>query len=514
MAGMDQSSSWRHDVLVLTPIALAVMALHLAVVGQYGIFRDEFYYLACGRHLAWGYVDHPPVVAVMARAAEWLGSSILAIRILPILLSGTLVFLVGAIARRLGGGRFAQVLAAALVSLSPHFLFVFHILSMNSAEVVLWTLGAWLVLVAIQTERAWPWLAFGVTAGVGLLTKHSMAVFGLGILAGLVVTPARRTLTTPWPWVGGLIAAAMFAPHLWWQHVHGWPTAEFVRNAQEFKITEQSIGSFLAQLALMMNPVTLPLWIAGLGWLIAGRASAKGRVLAVGAIVVVLVFIVQRSKPYYATAVMPVLLAAGAVALERATERSSRRRAWRAATAALLVIGAMPIVPMGLPLLPVDPFTRYTTALGLTPANQERQELGVLPQHFADMHGWDELAREVSRVYQQLPADERASARVWAQNYGEAGALEYFALRGRYPLPRVISPHNNYWYWGPGNEGGTLIVIGGRREDMEAAFDRVEDAGRTACRYCMPYENDLVIRVGRGWKVRLRDVWLRERRFI
>jgi hypothetical protein len=487
------------------------VTLHLAVVNHYGIFRDELYYLACGRHLAWGYVDHPPVVALMGRAAAWFGESMLAIRILPILLSGLLVFLVGAIARRLGGERFAQVLAASVVSLSPHFLFVFHILSMNSVEVVLWALAAWLVLVAVQTERAWPWLAFGVAAGVGLLSKHSMAVFGFGIFAGLLVTPARRALLTPWPWIGGLIAAALFTPHLWWQHVHGWPTAEFVRNAQEFKIAEQSVGSFLTQLALMMTPIALPLWLAGAWWLLAGRASTAGRLLAVCAIVVALVFIAQRSKPYYATAVMPMLLAAGAVALERATDR---RRIWRRTAAAVLIAGAVPIVPMGLPLVPEDTFTRYTAALGITPANQERQELGVLPQHFADMHGWDELAREVSRVYEQLPAGERATARVWAQNYGEAGALEHFASRGRYPMPRVISPHNNYWFWGPGDEGGTLIVIGGRREDMEAAFERVDDAGRTSCRYCMPYENNLAIRIGRGWKLRLGDVWLRERRFI
>ena len=180
--------------MVLAPVAAAAIGLHLFVVNNYGIFRDELYYLACGRHLAWGYVDHPPVVALMARVGMWLGESLPAIRILPIALSGALVFLVGAIARRLGGGWFAQALAAVLVSLAPHFLFVFHILSMNSAEVVLWALGAWLVLVAVQTGRAWPWLAFGATAGVGLLTKHSMAVFGLGVFAGLLATPARRLL--------------------------------------------------------------------------------------------------------------------------------------------------------------------------------------------------------------------------------------------------------------------------------------------------------------------------------
>ena len=208
---------------------------------------------------------------------------------------------------------------------------------------------------------------------------------------------------------------------------------------------------------------------------------------------------------------MPALIAAGAVALERATRE---HRGWRRAAAAVLVAGALPIVPMGLPLLPVPTYVSYTSALGLAASNQERQELGVLPQHFADMHGWEDLASTISRVYQGLPERERATARVWAQNYGEAGALEYFASSRHYPMPRVISPHNNYWFWGPGDEGGTLIVIGGRRGDMDAAFENVEEVARTRCDYCMPYENDLAIRIGRGWKVRLSDVWARERKFI
>ena len=171
--------------MVLAPVAAAVIGLHFIAVNNYGIFRDEFYYL--GLRPASRVGLRRPSAGCGARwlaSARWFGESLVAIRILPIALSGALVFLVAAIARRLGGGWFAQALAAVVVSLSPHFLFVFHILSMNSAEVVLWALGAWLILVAVQTGRAWPWLAFGVTAGVGLLTKHSMAVFGLGYLAG------------------------------------------------------------------------------------------------------------------------------------------------------------------------------------------------------------------------------------------------------------------------------------------------------------------------------------------
>jgi hypothetical protein len=163
-------------------------------------------------------------------------------------------------------------------------------------------------------------------------------------------------------------------------------------------------------------------------------------------------------------------------------------------------------------VLPAETLVAYSRHLGVTPSSGERHELGALPQHFADMHGWEDLARRISRVYQALPEDERATARVFARNYGQAGALELF--RDRYPLPAVISAHNNYWLWGPGPDGGTLIIIGGRLEDNQQAFEQVEEVSRTDCGYCMPYEDDLPIYVGRGWKVSLNAIWPREKRFI
>jgi hypothetical protein len=169
---------------------------------------------------------------------------------------------------------------------------------------------------------------------------------------------------------------------------------------------------------------------------------------------------------------------------------------------------------MALPVLPVAVFLQYQERLGLKPPEQEKHELAELPQHFADMYGWDELAREISRIYVSLPEGERSTARVFATNYGQAGALDYFSRRG-YPLPRAISPHNNYWLWGPGSdENGVLIIIGGRAEDHLHAFERVEQVGMTRCGYCMPYENNRPIFVGRGLKVRLSEIWPREKRFI
>ena len=492
-------------------VGATLLVAHLLTVGQYGIFRDEFYYLACGRRLAWGYVDHPPLVALLARLATALfGDSLLAIRILPILCGLLTLAVADRIACRLGGGGFARLVASLCIAIAPHFLFVFHVLSMNGPEVLLWTLGALAALVAVEDRKPWAWIAFGLVCGIGLLNKHSMLVFGLGIGVGLLGSSARRELMKPWPWIAVAIAAALFAPHVAWQVEHGWPTLEFIRNAQARKIAALSPVAFVASVTGMMNPFTLPVWLAGIVALVGARDRPCVRVLGWCALVALVVFISQQSKAYYVTPVFPLLFAAGAVAVERVTARFRRARAL---VPALLVLGGVVAAPFALPVLSPGRFVAYAARLGGSAPSGERQELGPLPQHFADMFGWEELAREISRVYLSLPERERPAARVFARNYGEAGALEYYATR--YPLPRVVCPHNNYWYWGPGpDDGGTIIVIGGSREDHLRALSEVTLAGRTVCQYCMPYENGRPIFVGRGWKVPLSAIWPHERSFI
>ena len=491
-------------------VILALVAAHVACLANYGYFRDELYYVACGRRLAWGYVDHPPLVAVMAWLSEHLfGPSVQALRIIPLLLAVALIVIVTAIVRRLGGGPFAQLLASVAIAIAPHYLFVFHYLSMNSAEIVLWAAAVWLLMIAIDTNRLWIWVALGVVFGVGLLNKHSMGFLAVALAVGLLATNARRVLRTPGPWMAAAIAAAIFTPHLVWQAQNGWPTLEFVRNAQAFKIADESPASFIGQQCLLMQPLNAPIWIAGLWFLLARPPRKEWRLFGWAFLVLLLFFVAQQAKPYYLTPYYPVLLAAGAIAIERL---SARRRLARAAGVALLTIGGAALAPLALPILPVETFIAYSQRLGITPSSGERHELGVLPQHFADMFGWEDLARRISDVYQSLPEDEKSTARVFARNYGQAGALELF--RGRYPLPPVISPHNNYWFWGPGPDGGTLIIIGGKPEENRQAFEHVEEVARTSCRLCMPYERNVPIYIGRGWKLPLNAIWPGQKRFI
>lgn len=496
-------------------LVAAVGALaHLATITRYGIFRDELYYVACGRHLAWGYVDHPPLVGVLGWfATQVLGGSIVALRLVPILCGVLTVYVTASLVRRLGGGTWAQVAAGACVTIAPHYLFTFHILSMNAPEILLWTLAARLLIEAVESPRRSIWLALGAVVGIGALNKHSMLFWAIGLLAGVLATPYRRVLASRGPWIGISVAAALFLPHVVWQIRNDWPVIEFVRNAQEHKIVALTPVQFLAEQFGMMHVLAAPVWVAGLVFCFLrarGRSPSPAGIFGWAWLVVLAIFLLQRSKAYYLTPAYPPLLAAGAVVIEH----------WRGRVAHAVHIAALPVwaaggialAPLVLPILAPEQFVRYQAALGRTPSSGERHEMGDLPQHFADMHGWEDMARAVSAAYQALPPAERAGARFYGQNYGEAGAVDYY--RRRYPLPPAISGHNAYWTWGPGGEPvGTVLILGGDRADHESVFRRVEAAGRHDAAHAMPYERNLTIWLCREIQVPLADAWAGSRHY-
>ncbi len=317
---------------------------------------------------------------------------------------------------------------------------------------------------------------------MAVLTKVSGFIWGAGLALGLLLSPARHHLRSPWPWVGVALTALLFAPHVAWQVAHGFPTAEFVRNAQANKIIPLAPAAFLARTDHVAGAARRPRGDRGRDRP-GGAATAGGRLWLVAVVATLTVFLLQRSKAYYVMPAYPVLLVAGAVALERwlATRVAPRR----AAIALMLVIG-LPLVPLTLPVLPPATLQAYMARLGLGVSSAERHETGALPQHFADMFGWEALADAVAGVVRALPPEERATARIFVQNYGEAGALEYYGpSRG---LPPVISGHNAYWHWGPGpDSGGVVIIVGGDAEDHRRAFTRgrakpVAPHATSACR--------------------------------
>jgi 4-amino-4-deoxy-L-arabinose transferase-like glycosyltransferase len=528
---MDNRPEQPYAAGLLAALAAAMLALQLAVIGEYGWFRDELYYLASTDHLGWGYVDHPPLsIALLAVVRALFGDSLVAVRIVPALAGAATVLVTGAIARRLGGGRFAQGLAALCAVASPLFLALFHYYSMNALDLLIWSAAAWLLLRALEGDAGGAptaggsagtgrWVALGAVLGLGLLNKISVLWLGAGVAVGLLVTPYRRLLRRPGPYLAAAIAGLIFLPHVVWQVRHGWPTLEFMHNATTLKMSEDSPLGFLVDSVLSMNPFAAPVWLAGLtfGLFARGRGGAgsaagapdlRGRVLAVIYLTVLaLLLAAGRGRASYLAPAYPMLLALGGVSVERFSAAAGRR--WlRLAVAAVVALGGLLLLPFGVPVLPVETFVRYQAALGVEPGTDERKETGALPQQYADMHGWEQMVDLVAEACGRLSPDEKRRARVFGQNYGEAGAVD--VLGRPLGLPPAISGHNSYWLWGPdAGEWDVLIIIGGDPEDNARYFEDVEIVGRTESRWSMPYERGLAVTIARRPTVSIEEAWPR-----
>jgi hypothetical protein len=527
----------------LAVLSAITLLFHVLTAKGYGYFRDELYYLACGEHLGFGYVDHPPLVALIAastRAA--LGESLWAIRFPSAVAAAATVWIVGATAREMGGGRFAQTLAALATMLAPIYVSLSSILSMNAFDVLFWAASWWIIARILREgtgggrERGgesggggggreggegsagggsggdprW-WLALGVVAGIGLENKISVLFLLFGLAAGLLAARRWEAFRTRGPWLAGGLALLIFLPHILWQVAHGWPTLEFMDNARRHKMAPLSPPAFLSEQVLHAGPAALPIWLAGLAFFLFLRGGRPWRALGWAYLALLAVMIATRAKAYYLAPAHAVLFAGGAVAIEGWTSR--RPASLRAAIALAFALLSLPAIPLAKPLLPVDLYVRYAARLGMKPSTGERQALGRLPQFFADMHGWPELAAAVAKVYAALPADEQSRACIFGQNYGEAGAIDFFGKA--YGLPKAISSHNSYHLWGPrGCSGEIMIVIGGDEEDLLEFFTSVTRGATFTCADCMPYENDLPIWVARGLRRPVSELWPTIRSFI
>ncbi len=501
----------------LTALLLALPAVkllvHLAAMGGYGYFRDEFYYLACSRELAWGYVDQPPLsLLLLWLARNLLGESLFALRLLPALAGAATVLLVGLMARELGGGRFAQALAMVAAIAAPIYLALNHIFSMNAFDVLLWALAAYLLIRILGGGEARLWLALGVVLGLGLENKISVLWLGFGLAVGLLATPERRRLASRWPWLALAISSLLFVPHLLWQVAHGWPTLEFMANATGQKMAGVAPLEFLSGQILVMNPATLPVWLAGLAFFFAHDGGRRYRLLGWTYLAVFLLLMASgTARANYLAPAYTWLFAGGGVAIEGWLARLG----WplvKEALVTLVVAAGVVLAPFGLPILPVPTYVAYADALGIAPRTDEKKELAELPQHYADMHGWEAMVATVAEVYQRLPPEDQARAVIFGQNYGQAGAVDL--LGKEHGLPPAVSGHNNYWLWGPrGRDGSVVILIGGNPERLAEVFEEVERAATIECGYCMPYENHQPVWVARRMKLPLAEFWPRLKHF-
>jgi len=492
-------------------LALAKLLLHLLTASRYGIFRDEIYYLACAQHLAWGYVDQPPMIALIGGFARHVfGDSPLAIRLLPAIAGATLVWLTGLLAREMGGGRFAQVLAALAVMVVPIYLILDHWFTMNAFEPLIWMGCMWCVLRATNRDDQRQWFWFGLLAGVGFETKYSIAFLLVGVLVGLILTPERRFLKSGWLWVGVLVCGLIALPNFLWQLHNDFPFLQLMHNIRMgHRDIVRGPVAFIVDQAAIMNPILAPLWVGGVIWLLFDKEGRRYRMLGWTFLVVLAMFIALKGKSYYVAPIYPVLFAAGGVAFERITRANF---AWMrsAYVVAVVIVGAL-LTPLVCPVLSPENYLRYQATVHITPPRAERQNNGPLPQYFADEFGWSEMVQKVAQVYKSLPQDQRAHTAIFCNDWGQAAAVDFYGPH--YDLPRAISKHNNYWIWGPrDNTGDIIIVLGSDGQGDREHFASVEPAGVVGTEYSRRDEH-FTIWLCRGLKSNLQDAWPQMKKF-
>ncbi len=496
---------------VLLYLALAKLIIHLLTNGGYGYHRDELYYIACGNHLAWGFVDHPPLTPLIARlVTSSIGTSLAAIRLLPALAGAATVFVAGRIAKEAGGGLFAQVLTAIAVIIGANYLFFGTILTTNVFDQLLWAVALYLFVVALTRGEPKHWIWLGVVLGLGLLNKHTMVFLGAGLGGGLLLTSERERLKDRWPWVAAAIAFVIFLPNLIWEAQSGWPTIEFLQRAEINRMPTLSPGLFFAGQAWGLHVLLVPVWLIGLWRALRAKDAPWMRPVGVAYVLLFVYFVLTRAKHYYLVPFYPALLAFGAVWIERRV-RAPRLRRVKAVVIVLLLAGGALMAPLSLPLLEPEAVIAYADWIQpgtrVVPQGESR-----MPTAFQDMFGWEEMVATVAEAYHALPHEDRAVAAVSANNYGQAAAIDLFGED--HGLPKAVSTHNAYWYWGPRDyTGEVFLTVGVRPQALSGAFESGVLVGTVDNPYVVWYETDQPIILWRDMKIPLRDAWPRMKLF-
>lgn len=437
-------------------VAVAVFLVHALGNPHYGFYQDELYFIVCGFHPDWGYVDQPPLVPLLSGLSQLGGHSLFLLRLLPALFAAGAVYVTYLLAVEIGGSEYAGFLAAVTSALTPILAAFGTKVSTDMAGVLLWPLSALAIAKIINGGDKRFWLLAGAALGISAEAKYTAALYAAAIVAGLGLSPVRQVLRTPWFLAGAALGALIALPSVVWQAAHGFPILQVLANQQHYVVAFHPPLAALMQQFFITNPLLAPIWIAGVVY-----AFRVPRLRWIGWTYVLLMalLIALNGRDYYPGDVYPLVIAAGAVAIERMLHSGGARVA---ATSYVALVGAL-AMPFVLPVLPEPKLAEVVVATRQvvgTNFNTERQGGAALTDIFSGMHGWPELTAETAAVYRSLSPADRARAAVLASNFAEASALTFYGPA--YALPSPISGHNNYWLWGPrGYDGSVVVEVGG-----------------------------------------------------
>ena len=483
-------------------LAGLTLLMHAAGNPHYGFFRDELYFIICGRHPQLGYVDQPPLVPLTTALTQVFGHSLFLLRLVPALCAAAAAYVTCLLVLEFGGGIFAMVLGSTLTALSPVLVNFGMKASPDEFQMLLWPLTALFVLRVIKRGEPRWWLWAGVSIGIAAQAKYSIFFFAVAVIAGLALTPERTVMRTKWFGFGALAATLITLPNFLWQAYYQFPMFELLIHGQQGKNVLYSPLLFVANEILITNPFFVLLWGCGLVWLF---RNTQTRWLGFGFVVLFVMMIAAHAKPYYPSPVFPIVFAASGYIIDKWI---GSQWLWRPPIVGYVAVAGALLLPLVLPILPPRTLVAYMQRIHLAPVTEEQHEMSQLPQDYADMMGWQEMTKTVAKVFDALPDADKERAVILADNYGEASAVNFFGPS--HGLPRAISGHNQYYLWGPqGYDGSVVIKIGGRPSELRRVFATVRYAGRVANPMGMAYEDQLPIYVCHHLTVPLSSWWVK-----
>ena len=499
----------------LLKYALATLAQIAMQNAGYGVFRDELYFIVCGHHLAWGYVDQPPVIPLVVHISELLFGlhSLALFRTFASLAGAAEVAITGLLVWRMGGSRWAQSLAMAGILLAPMAMGASATFSTTTFEPLFWMTVAFALMELARladrgirsgrTVALW-WVVLGLAAGMGLENKWNEVFFLTCLLAALLMTSQRKLLASKWFPIGLTLLVLLILPNLLWEMQHHWPTLELLHNDQiNGKNVHMGPLSFLLTQIQLLGPLMAPLWIGGILWLLFGRSARMLRFLGVTYVLYLPLMMILHAKGYYLAAIYPLYFAAGAAARDLAFRRAWLRRRLTPAYVALNAAFIAVLLPIILPVLPPAQIIAYQARIHVQPPKTETALTAALPQYFADMLDWRQKADMLAAAWYSLPQAERPQAAIYTENYGDASAVNVY----RPDVPQAISGHQNYFLWGPRTyTGSVMIVFGESRSTLESEFDSVAEFTQDTNPYVEPYERGPVF-ICRGLHENLQALW-------
>lgn len=502
---------WNNNAILIY-LALAKLVIHLLTSTGYGYFADELYYLEATKHLDFGYVDMPPLIPfLMALSNRVFGVSLFGLHILPAIAGAVMVYFAGLLARELGGGRFAQSLTALMVIAAPFWLRFNSWFAYDPFDQLLTVIFFYLVVLLLKQETPRRWIILGVITGIGIMTKLIMIFVGFALVIALVLTSRRKWLISKWPLCAVLIVIVICTPFLVWQSVHAWP---LIKYWQSYSVTRPHLGalpSFMEQI-FYLNPVTLPIWILGLFYLLFHPQGKKYRILGLMFLVLQLLFvgIMQMASRFSASPYFP-LLAAGAVLTENLLVLlTARHFSWswlKPVLAVTILLNGIRLAPVALPILPAPAMMKYA----IVQAGTLLQPSSLILENLQMRTGWPEMAKQIATVYHRLPEVERRKCVIYTSFYFEAGAINFFGKD--YGLPGAISNHLSYQIWGLGKYSGEVAIAFGytfNPSRLSLFFNEVEDTGiMVGNQYSMYIEKNLPVYICRKPKAPLKEVWNR-----